>query len=334
VRSGYKFIGWSVTSGAVVADWAFGALGDGSGGSGFGTVLNAANGVEDASGSPSLGLYAVWEADGPVVPTRPAVVPVGSVKILGPAAETYQYCVHNPNARALSVAVLPADAGNKAVVWATSDATVAAVDQAGHVTFTGKEGTVTVTATAKDGSAARGSKVYNVVKHVTAVRTALKKVNISAKKKVTVVAVLEDGGTAITGGRAIYKSSKPKVAKVDAKGRVTGLKAGKAVITVTAANGKSAKVGVSVVKKAVKLKKFTLAGVKKGKLALKAGKTKILKIKLAPAKATNLKVSFKSGKKSVATVDAAGKITAIKKGKAVITVKVGGKTVRVKLTVK
>jgi uncharacterized protein YjdB len=124
------------------------------------------------------------------------------------------------------------------------------------------------------------------------------------------------------------------VAKVDAKGNVTGVGAGKAVITVTAANGRSAKVSVSVVKKAVKLKKFTLVGIKKGKLSLKAGKAKVLKIKLAQAKATNLKISFKSSKKSVATVDAAGKIRALKKGKATITVKVGGKTLKVKLTVK
>jgi uncharacterized protein YjdB len=124
------------------------------------------------------------------------------------------------------------------------------------------------------------------------------------------------------------------VAKVDAKGKVTGLKAGKAVITITAANGKSVKVNVTVVKKAVKLKKFTLTGIKKGKLSLKAGKTKQLKIKLAQAKATNLKIRFASSKKSVATVDAAGRVTAVKKGKATITVKVGGRTVKVKLTVK
>jgi uncharacterized repeat protein (TIGR02543 family) len=262
-------------------------------------------------------------------------VPVTSVKIDGPETQIFEYCVvSDTTSLAQTVTVLPANADNKAVTWASGDPSVAAVDAAGLVSFTGKEGEVVITATAADGSGVSGSKTFTVVKHVVDIRVALTKVNVSVKKKVSIAPVLEDAGQVITGSKITYTSSNPKVAKVDAKGSVTGVKAGKAVITITAANGKSAKVNVTVVKKAVKLKKFTLSGIKKGALTLKAGKTKILKIKLSPAKATNLKISFGSNKKGVATVDAAGRITAVKKGKAVITVKAGGKTVKVKLTVK
>jgi PelA/Pel-15E family pectate lyase len=54
-------------------------------------------------------------------------------------------------AKQLSVTVLPSSATNKAVTWAVSDATVAAISETGLLTPL-KNGTITVTATAKDGS--------------------------------------------------------------------------------------------------------------------------------------------------------------------------------------
>jgi uncharacterized protein YjdB len=95
-------------------------------------------------------------------------------------------------------------------------------------------------------------------------------------------------------------------------------------------NGKKLAITVAVVKKASKLKKLAL--VKPPKV-LKTGKTAQLKLKLTPAKATNLKVKFKVKGKAI-KVDAAGKITAVKKGKAKITVSAGGKKVTMTITVK
>jgi uncharacterized repeat protein (TIGR02543 family) len=314
-REGYTFAGWKAGDTVYAAD----------------DDSAQARAAALASGR-DMTFAAVWKkTEAPA----PAAVPVTSVKIGGPDEQRFEYCiVSKNNTLAQTVTVLPENADNKTVTWATSDPSVAAVDASGLVEFTGKEGAVVITAAAADGSGVSGSKTFTVVKHVVGIRVALKKVNIAVKKKISLAPVLEDAGKAITGSKITYKSSNPKAAKVDAKGKVTGVKAGKAAITITAANGKSIKVNVNVVKKAVKLKKFTLSGIKKGKLNLKAGKTKILKIKLSPAKATDLKISFKSSRKSVATVDAAGRITAARKGKAVITVKAGGKTVRVKLTVK
>jgi uncharacterized protein YjdB len=54
-------------------------------------------------------------------------------------------------AKQLSVTVLPSTAANKAVTWSVSDATIAAISETGLLTPL-KNGTVTVTATAKDGS--------------------------------------------------------------------------------------------------------------------------------------------------------------------------------------
>jgi uncharacterized protein YjdB len=131
--------------------------------------------------------------------------------------------------------------------------------------------------------------------------------------------------------KLLWKSSDSKVAAVNSKGKITAKNPGKATITARALNGKSVKIKVTVVDKAVKLKKFTLT---KSPESMKRGKAAILKLKLAPANATNLQVKFESSNERVLTVDKAGKLTALRKGTAEITVKIGAKktvhTIKVK----
>lgn len=120
-------------------------------------------------------------------------------------------------------------------------------------------------------------------------------------------------------GAVSYKSNKTKIAKVDKNGKVTALKKGTAVITVSN-NG---------VKKlfTVKVKNPKL---NKKKVKLKKGKSFRLKVigKIGKAK-------FKSSKKKIVTVSKSGKLKAKKKGKATITVKTNGKIkLKCKVTVK
>ena len=60
-----------------------------------------------------------------------------------------------------------------------------------------------------------------------------------------------------------------------------------------------------------------------------------MKATVAPADATNQKVTWKSSDAAIATVDAAGKVTGVKAGEATITVTTddGGKTATCKVTV-
>ncbi|MDR1816255.1 MAG: Ig-like domain-containing protein, partial [Clostridiales Family XIII bacterium] len=102
--------------------------------------------------------------------------------------------------------------------------------------------------------------------------------------------------------------------------------------TATTLNGKKTTVKIKLSPTAVKL---TKAAFSKKSLSLKKGKTAVLELKLTPKNATNLgQVKFTSSNKKVATVDEAGKVTAVKKGKATITAKVGGKTAKIVVTVK
>ena len=115
-----------------------------------------------------------------------------------------------------------------------------------------------------------------------------------------------------------WSSSKSGIATVNAKGKVTARKKGTAVIT--------AKVGKQ--KYTCKITVQT-PSISKKSVTLTAGSNTTLKIK-----GTNQKIKWSSSKKSVATVNSSGKITAKKAGTATITATVLHKTYKCKVTVK
>ncbi|MDY6046919.1 MAG: Ig-like domain-containing protein [Anaerobutyricum sp.] len=125
-----------------------------------------------------------------------------------------------------------------------------------------------------------------------------------------------------------YKSSNAKVVQVNANGKVTAKKPGKAKVTITTSSGKSVTITITVKKKAVATTKLSV----KKKMTVKVGTVQFLPYKIN-ASSTD-KITWKSSKKSVLTVDANGKITAKKKGKATITIKAGKKKATCKVTVK
>jgi len=151
------------------------------------------------------------------------------------------------------------------------------------------------------------------------------KLTLGVKESYTIAPTTLPSGSETT---FTYKTSNKKVATVDAKGKIKAKKTGKANITVTSANGKSVTIKVTVKKAPGKITVTTKAK------SLKKGKSFKIKYKLPKNTASN-KITFKSSNKKVATVDANGKVKALKKGKATITVKTfNGKTAKVKVTVK
>ena len=128
---------------------------------------------------------------------------------------------------------------------------------------------------------------------------------------------------ALEGQTITWKSSNKDVVTVDSKGKVEAVGVGNATITATAA-GKSDSVKITVNNP---LKKIT---VDPATLTLKKGTSKTLSVKYDPADTTDNKaVTWES----VATVDANGKVTALKDGSATITAKVGKLTATCALTV-
>lgn len=146
--------------------------------------------------------------------------------------------------------------------------------------------------------------------------SAATKVKISQKS--ATVFVSKSVALKITGTKTKPKwsSSNSKVAKVNSKGKVTGVAAGKATI--------KAKVG----KKTYSCKVTVKQGLSLTKLSLDKGKKTTLKLYGTKVK------SVSSSKKTVATIDKKLRITAKKKGSCTLTVKAtNGKTYKCKVTV-
>lgn len=136
----------------------------------------------------------------------------------------------------------------------------------------------------------------------------------------------------ITGDDEIirYQTSNPSIVAVSTSGKIKGKKVGKARVRVVTKRGNTAIVQIKVQKKAVKTKKIT---VNKKNVRLKIGKTFKLDSEVTPITSLQ-KIRYLSSNSKVAAVNKQGRIKAKKKGTAVIFVKSGRKTVKVKVVVR
>ena len=231
----------------------------------------------------------------------------------------------------LSASVSPEAASDRAVAWSSSDRSVATVDKAGTVHGL-RPGTATVTATAEGKSGTCAVTVKAKVVNVTEVTLDKTELTLTEGETETLTATVRPDNA--NNRKVTWSSDKTEVATVDGAGRVTAVKAGEAVVTVTTEDGgRTATCAVTVKAKTVSVTEVTLD---RAELTLTEGETETLTATVRPDNADNRKVTWSSDKTEVATVDGAGKVTAVKAGEAVVTVMTedGGKTASCKVTVK
>ena len=231
----------------------------------------------------------------------------------------------------LSASVSPEAASDRAVAWSSSDRSVATVDKAGTVQGL-KPGTATVTATAEGKSGTCAVTVKAKAVNVTEVTLDMTELTLTEGETGTLTATVKPDNA--DNRKVAWSSDKTEIATVDGDGKVTAVKAGEAVVTVTTEDGgKTATCKVTVKAKAVGVTEVTLD---KTELTLTEGETETLTATVRPDNADNRKVTWSSDKTEIATVDGAGRVTAVKAGEAVVTVTTedGGKTATCKVTVK
>lgn len=198
------------------------------------------------------------------------------------------------------------------VIWSISNKAIATVSDKGVVKGK-KGGTATITATIK-GSKIKANRKIKVLKPASKVSIDKTAVIIEGSTKILKPTFKTKGSRSLL----VWKSSNKKVATVSSKGVVKGLKAGTVSITATI-KGKKAK---AVCKVTVKAKEVLAQSVTVSQTAigLKEGQTSQIVTTVLPANTTNKAVTYQSSNPAAVTVTASGLITAVQKGRAVITV--------------
>jgi uncharacterized protein YjdB len=217
----------------------------------------------------------------------------------------------------LAYTVVPANATNKNVVWSSNNTSVVTVDGNGRITGL-VEGTATVTVMTEDG-------LFGASCVVTVQTQTIAVTGVSMGKTSTTISVngVEDLQYTIVPANATNKdvtwsSNNTSVATVDGNGRITGVAAGSATVTVTSDDGQF---GASCVV-TVQTQTIAVTGISTGKTSTTVSVNGVedLTHTIVPANATNKSVTWSSNDVSVATVDGNGRVTGVAAGTATVTV--------------
>ena len=209
----------------------------------------------------------------------------------------------------LSARVSPEAASDMAVAWSSSDRSVATVDKSGTVHGL-RPGTATVTATAEGKSGTCAVTVKAKAVNVTEVTLDRTELTLTEGETETLTARVKPDNA--DNRKVTWSSDKTEVATVGGDGRVTAVKAGEAVVTVTTEDGgKTATCKVTVKAKTVPV---TGVDVKPWSVTIGVNGTTKLTCTVAPSNATNRNVRWESDNPSVATVDSDGNVRAVSAG--------------------
>mgnify|MGYP002550607317 FL=1 len=232
----------------------------------------------------------------------------------------------------LSAIVSPSDATNKAVTWSSSNESVALVSSKGKVVGVGV-GSAVITVTTQDGNKTAMANV--TVKRASSSSSSgssssggSSSGSSSKYKKVTKISINSDDFTVKVGNtksltytispsnatnkKVSWDTSNPSVAKVNSAGKVTGVGAGTAYITIKSVDGVSDKVKVVVTKRnPIKATKITLSP---SSLTLNVGAKKAVTATVSPSNASIKTITWVSHNTNIAKVDSKGNVTGVGAG--------------------
>ncbi len=230
------------------------------------------------------------------------------------AGETYK----------LSATVLPSHAGNKQVTFTSDNPTIVKTNAGGNLTAL-SPGTATITATSVDGQKT-ATCVVTVGIGVTEVKLSSSTLTITEGEtaQLTSTVLAKEANQEV-----VWSSANPMAVRIDDTGKLTGIAAGKAIITVTTVdNNKTATCTVTVERGPTKIT------LDKTSFSLESGKAYKLLATITPTTVNNKTVTWKSDDTGIATVNNEGIVTAVGAGKATITATtVNGKMATATVTV-
>ena len=220
-----------------------------------------------------------------------------------------------------TVKVYPNNLSNE-VVYASSNSEVVSINDKGEYEAL-QIGEAVITITSKYDSSVV-SKVTLKVNYndATSVEVAEEEKTVILTETYQIVATVKPNEYPLLAeNKVTYASSDEKVVTVNEAGLVTAKGVGEAVVTITSIDGKASKeVKITVVYAEVESISASEA------LTVKAGKDQTIKVTINPSNADPAtELVFASSDANIATVDEAGKVSAVANGEVVITVSVKAK---------
>lgn len=197
----------------------------------------------------------------------------------------------------------------KKPTYKSSDSTIASVNKYGLITAK-KAGKVQITVKVGDSYAS-----CSVTVQPTKITIHNKDLSLERGEKVKLRATTSNNSA------VSWKSGKPSIAQIDEYGNLIAKKPGETMI-IASANGTKETINITV---------------RKPKISLNVTKVELYRgesVKLVPSISSIATPTYKSNKKSIATVSETGVITAVKNGEAIVTVKADGTEVVCEVIVK
>ena len=220
----------------------------------------------------------------------------------------------------LVATVLPSNAEYEGISWASSNTSVASVNQ-GTVTAL-KEGKTTITASAGGKSATCSVAVS--AKYIAVTSITLDKSELSLKVGSSDVLTATVNPDDATDKGVKWSSSDASIVKVD-NGKVVAIKSGTATITATAGSC-SAECVITVPVETESI------SIDKTEISIAIGETATLTATITPADAADQTITWTSSNPDIASVEN-GTVKALKAGTATITAECSGKKAECKVTV-
>ena len=215
----------------------------------------------------------------------------------------------------VSAVIEPANATNRDLVWTSSDTKIATVNKNGVVKGL-KSGTVTITAKTKDGKVVASTTITVNKKEIESL--SFTQNSIGVKKGDTTILAVIVSPSELKDDKLTWKSSDSNIVSVDSNGKIKGINVGKATITVTSSNGKTATCNVEVTTDTIDVEEIVLTPSEEN---IYVGSTAQVSVTIKPENATNHELVWTSSDESIAIVDKNGTVKGLKSGTVTITAK-------------
>lgn len=274
-----------------------------------------ANGTVTLVGPGSTSIIATSE-DNPLV-TAICNITVG-VPVTSITLDDLTKTMYVGESTRLGYLITPTNASNKNITWSSTNTSIVSVDSTGLVTARA-EGIAVIIVKTQDGSIIKTSTI-TVKQKASGVALDVKDVEINVGQTFTMpYTITPANATDLT---ITWESTDSKVVTVDSKGKITGVSSGKAVIIAKPSIGGAMYANVTV------LQQPTGIQLNFEEKTIVVGEKFKLKASFIPSDSTVKGVNWSSSNNKVARVTAAGNVTGLKGGTAIIT----GKTADGKLT--